>query len=390
MRSGVTWPETPVENSRAFAPRHCPWPECPDHLPRSTPYRFRLHAEYADKRGRRVTRFRCSRCARTFSRKTFATSYYLKRPELLIPVAAGLVAGSAHRQIARTLGCAPSTVTRLSARLGRHAMLLQALALDALRSGVREAFASDHFETFEFSQDLPLGVWTAAGRESWFVYGVDPAPHARTGRRTPAQEQRIRRRPRRATRGGYEGSFLRGLDVLLPLVPSGQPLRLACDGKEDYPRAVCRHHESARVRLEIHPNPRRGPKGSPRSSEALARDGALFAVDQLHALLRHSIANHKRETIAFGRRLNAIMERLFLALVWRNLVKGRSERRPDRTTPAMHLGLADTPWTWRRVLSRRLFVSHASLPPVWMEIYRRDWLTPVLPANTRHRLRHAA
>src|SRR6185295_19715620 len=99
---------------------------------------------------RRVPRFRCKSCGRTFSRQSFGTSYYLKRPELLLPVAAGLVAGSAHRQIARSFGCAPSTVTRLSARLGRHALLLQARALSRLPL-LDETVVIDHFETFEFS-----------------------------------------------------------------------------------------------------------------------------------------------------------------------------------------------------------------------------------------------
>src|SRR5258707_937202 len=55
----------------------------------------------------------------------------------------------------------------------------------------------------------------------------------------------------------------------------------------------------------------------------------MFPVDQLHALLRHSRADHKRETIAFGRRLNAVMEPLFVAAGWKNFINGRSERRPD-------------------------------------------------------------
>ncbi|MCZ6650802.1 MAG: hypothetical protein O7D35_09040, partial [Acidobacteria bacterium] len=63
-----------------------------------------------------MPRFRCRRCGGTFSRRAFSLTYYLKRPELLPRIAAGLQAASAHRQLARTLGCAPSTVTRLSAR----------------------------------------------------------------------------------------------------------------------------------------------------------------------------------------------------------------------------------------------------------------------------------
>ena len=87
--------------------------------------------------------------------------------------------------------------------------------------------------------------------------------------------------------------------------------------------------------------------------------------------------------------LNAAMERMFVATVWRNLVKRRTERRPDDTTPAMMVGLTDRRWSWRRVLSRRLFYNRIQLPEPWPELYRRDWTTPLLPSNARHRLLRA-
>ena len=110
----------------------------------------------------------------------------------------------------------------------------------------------------------------------------------------------------------------------------------------------------------------------------------MFPVDLLHALLRHSLAHHRRETIAFGRRLNALMERLFVAVVWRNFVKGRSERKPDPTTPAMAINLTDRAWSWRQVLSQRLFPHRETVPPVWQELYARLWDNPLLSRNTRH------
>jgi hypothetical protein len=111
--------------------------------------------------------------------------------------------------------------------------------------------------------------------------------------------------------------------------------------------------------------------------------------DHLHRLIRHSLAHHRRETIAFGRRLNALMERLFLAVIWKNFVKGRSERDSRSRSPAMMVGLARSRWSWARVLARRLFPDRESPAEVWLELYRRDWLTPVLSSNTRHRLIHA-
>jgi hypothetical protein len=111
----------------------------------------------------------------------------------------------------------------------------------------------------------------------------------------------------------------------------------------------------------------------------------MFPVDLWHQILRHTLAAHKRETIAFGRRLAAIMDRLFAAAGWRNFIKGVSERRNDRTTPAMKLGLTDRPWSWRQFLSQRLFPDREGLTGSWLDLYRRDWTTPELPSNTRHR-----
>ncbi len=120
------------------------------------------------------------------------------------------------------------------------------------------------------------------------------------------------------------------------------------------------------------------------------RDAAMFPVDLLHGILRHTCAHHRRETIAFGRRLNALMERLFLTAVWRNFVKRRSERKPrPPETPAMQRGLTDSPWSWGRVLAQRLFATRTKLPAVWQELYDRLWITPAVGNNRRHSLLRA-
>jgi len=382
----VLEPRQPIEGSRPdrFRPPHCPWPECASHRP-GVPYRCRRKGSYrrACDPLRKVPRFRCPTCRRQFSRQSFASSYYLKRPELLRPVAAGLVAGSAHRQIARSAGCAPSTVTRLSARLGRLSLLLQAEALAEL-DGLGEPVVFDHFETFAYSQDDRLGIGTAVGRDSWFVYAFDPAPHRRTGRR--AAGRRVQRRPLPLE---VPGSYLRSTSRVLGLLRSLGPgrLRLVTDDHPAY-RSVARG--SARpesVEHRIYPNPPR--RAGPDAGLARERDREMFAVDLLHKLLRHSQAHHRRETIAFGRRSNALLERVAVMAVWRNFIKGLSERRADPTTPAMRLGLTDRPWSWRDVLSKRRFPGRLRLPAGWMRVYRRGWLTPAVGRNVLHELRHA-
>jgi len=112
----------------------------------------------------------------------------------------------------------------------------------------------------------------------------------------------------------------------------------------------------------------------------------MFPVDLLHKLWRHTQAHHRRETIAFGRRSNAVMERGFLYIVWRNFVKRISERTRAPITPAMQLGLVPRPLEWLQVFSQRLFPQRIRLPRGWMKVYRRGWITPAVGRNLAHNL----
>jgi transposase-like protein len=387
----MQWPHRPVEQIpyKQFRPLHCPRRECSQHRSKNG-FRYKKDGSYLRKGdGRRVARFLCKSCKKGFSQQSFACSYYAKRPRLLRLIAAALNAGCAHRQIGRLIGCSHSTVTRRAAQLGRHALLLNSLAIQEIGE-IEESLVADHFETFVSSQLDALGIGTVVGHESWFLYAVDPAPHRRGGRITPAQRQKLARRKRTtAERGSYISSFKRMLDVIGSAVPPDAELVLISDAHKAYPKAVQKHRLARMIRHAVYPNPARGPKGSPPSPEARARDRAMFPADQLHALWRHSCAHNRRETIAFGRRINAVMERAHLMAVWRNFVKWRSERRPDRSTPAMKLGLTDHPWSWKRVLAKRLFPAKQRLPPPWMKLYRRDWDADGAKRFSRHRLKHA-
>lgn len=318
-------------------------------------------------------------------------TYYRKRPELMRPIAAGLVAGSALRQLARSLGCAPTTVVRISATLGRHATLFNARAASRLHGRVREPVAMDHFETFEGSQDYPFGVATVVGANSWYLYALDPAPHPRAGVPSRAKRRKRLRRPGitpvRCEHGRYVGSVGRVLSSISPLVPKGRRLELRTDGHPHYSRAIRQHRINPIVDHRPSPGPKRRGGDAENRERARTRNQMLFPVDLVHKLFRHSMAHHRRETIAFSRRINAAMERFALAAVWRNFVKRKTERRPCSTSPAMEVGLADELWGWDRVLARRIFPSRQRLPEPWAALYRREWTTPLLGSNERHRLK---
>ena len=186
----------------------------------------------------------------------------MKRPELLLPIAKMLVAGSAHRQIARTLDCAPSTVTRIAARIGRHALLFQAAALEQIGE-IDEDVVFDHFETFVFSQDDRLGLGTPVGQRSWFTFSFDPAPHRRAGRRA------ARRAPPRhplpePIRRSVVLSTCRVIRLLLRLAPGG--LGLVSD---DHPAYRCARDFDG-VEHRVYRNP---PRRDPAHAAAAARRG---------------------------------------------------------------------------------------------------------------------
>ncbi|MCP3980262.1 MAG: helix-turn-helix domain-containing protein [bacterium] len=376
-------PCPPIEGRRPdrYRPPHCPWAECPSH---GTVSGFRYKRDGAYRRAcdplRKVPRYRCKICGRGFSKQSFAVSYFMKRPELLATIAALLVAGCAHRQIARTLGCAPSTVTRISARLGRASLLLLAEALEQIEF-VDEGFAFDHFETFVYSQDDRLGIGTTVGQQSWFVYTFDPAPHRRAGRRSA-----LRRTPRNAPAAPPPASYVRSTSRVLRVLKTICPgyVRLASDDHPAYRHAT---RSVPDVVHRVYPNPPRGPGCDPRAAHE--RDRAMFPVDLLHKLLRHSQAHHRRETIAFGRRANAVLERFALMAVWRNFIKHVTERRHEPTTPAMRVGITRSPWSWTDALAQRRFPWRLSMPEGWMKIYRRRWITPAVGINRLHDLKYA-
>jgi len=321
-----------------------------------------------------IQRFRCGHCRRTFSTQTFSTTYWLRRPDLLPAVFQRLLACSGYRQIAREARCHPTTVMGMAARLGRHALLY--LERHRPRSLVSEPLVIDGFESFEFSQYHPLHVNLAVGAESHYVYAFTESELRRKGRMT--EHQRRRRAWLEAHFGRADPKTIeRGIAALVPLAaPRPQPLYIRSDEHDAYPRAF-RRLKGYIITHERTSSRRARTPGNP-----------LFPVNLLDLLLRHNSANHKRETIAFSKRRQSVMERVAILVVWRNYMKPFSERHGGGT-PAMRLGIAEGPVGIRQVLSQRLFPGRITLPAEWARYYRREVPTRRIPNPRTHQLKLA-
>jgi hypothetical protein len=285
-----------------------------------------------------------------------------------------LVGCSAFRQIAREFEVSPSTIATHAARLGRHCLLFHVRGRP--QGPLGEPVVLDGFESFEWSQYHPTSYHLVAGADSHFCYGFTDSERRRSGRMTA--RQRARRTTLEAQLGRPDPrSVEHEVAALLTLVaPEPQALALDSDEHQDYPRAL-RRVSHLRVRHRV-TNSRR-----PRTAW-----NPLFAVNLLDLLIRHSGANHKRETIAFSKRRQSACERLWVFVVWRNWMKWCSERR-HAMTPGMRLGLTDHRWRVGEVLQERLFPSRIALPGRWARYYMREVTTRAIPRCRVHRLRYA-
>jgi transposase-like protein len=366
-----------MSDAPAFqAPPFCPNPRCKFHGDTDEPWAW-VRAGFFRRASAppRVQRFRCDHCGRYFSEQTFRTTYWLKRSELLLPVAEQLVQCAALRQIARPLHASPQTIALHAARLARHCLLFHQTLRP--KGPHPEPLVLDGFQSFESSQYHPTWFHLVAGQRSHFFHGFTDSELRRSGAMTPAQ--RRRRADIEAARGRPDPrSIQREVARLLGIVASApQALTLYSDQHPAYARALRELPHLRVTHVTISSRAARTPANP------------LAAINLLDLLIRHCSANHKRETIAFPKRRQCAAERLWIFLAWRNYIKWFSERRHDGT-PAMRAGVCARRWSFAKVLAQRLFPARVPLPERWADYYWRRISSRDLPNCRTHALKYAA
>lgn len=361
--------------ANTFAPPHCPNPKCPFHNGLHPHWRYkRIGYHWSHCQRKRIPRFLCRCCRRSFSSQTFATSYWLKRPDVLAQLVTKTAGCMANRQIARDLRVAPSTVDRQIARLGRHCLLFHTHQMK-LASPV-STVAIDGFVTFEQSQFWPFHHHLAIEPESDLMAYFTDSEVRRSGAMTPAQKRKRERLEQQYGRPDPK-AVLKDVTHLLEVVAGGQAhLTVLSDEHKAYPRAI-RQLKCAVRHLVTSSRARRDARNP------------LFPVNAADLLIRHSSANHKRETIAWSKRRQSSAARLAVFLVWRNYMKGRQEKVRGSPTPAQVRGMLDHRVEIQELLARRIFVSLVELPERWREYYWGRVRTRVLAKQREHRLKYA-
>jgi transposase-like protein len=353
-------------------PRFCPRPDCDSHR-NPGPWRFKKKGFFLRQaRPQRIQRYVCQQCGRNFSSQTFSPSYWLRRPQLLRPLFFRVLACSAYRQIAHEFEVSHTTIQRQVERLGRHCLLLH----EQLRPHrIAETLVLDGFRSFEFGQDWPYDLNLLVG-VSHFVYGFNEAELRRSGSRTPAQQKRCATLEQRFGRPDPKATRRAVRELLDRVVPPGATITLHSDQHRAYPPA-------------FRDLPDRTIEHATTSARALRTPrNPLFPVNLADLLLRHTGANHKRETIAFSKRRQGACYRTAIWVVWRNYVKSVSERRRD-APPGVRVGVIPRRLRVSDILQKRRFPWRAELSG-WLErCYFGRLPTRRIARCREHRLRYA-
>ena len=280
----------------------------------------------------------------------------------------------ANRQIARDLKVAPETVNRHISRLGRHCLLMHQKLME--NSPPASEIVVDGFESFELSQYFPFHHHVSVEKDTdFFIYFTD-SELRRKGRMTSQQKKRrieLEKAIGRPDPKAIEKDMLELLEITLKSVSRA---RIYSDDHPAYRRPI----RDLECEIEHHVTPGR---------EHRDRHNKLWEVNLLDLIIRHSNANHKRETISWSKRRQRSAERLGILLFWRNYMKGRREKVRGSPTPAMLRGMMSEPLELPTILEFRQFRSRCSLPSRWGDYYAGRVRTRGLIRNREHSLRYA-
>jgi len=368
---------SPSNLASTFRPPHCPNPDCDFHRD-SRGWRFKRAGFYRRLAlPRLIQRYCCSRCQRSFSSQTFATTYWLRRPDLLEPTFRAEVACSGHRQTARQFDVAHATIQRLVDRLGRHCLLLHETFRERARARLAsEPVVMDGLGAFAGGQYWPLELTSLLGTRSAYCHDFVVTERRRSGTMTATQKKR---------RSAYEETLGRPdpraltkdvLELLRSNLPAEGTVELRTDEKSEYRTALRRLGNPAIDHRTTHSKVPRTPRNP------------LFTINAHHMFVRHSGANHKRETVAFSKRIQAVVHRHAIFQVWRNMVKAASERHPPQT-PAQRLGLTRGPWSVARLLRTRVLPHRIALNERIALSYWGGQVSRYLRRERMHRVRFA-
>ncbi len=352
-----------------FKPPRCPYRPCSQHKSPARKFCIR-HGTYAPRcRSRRVQRFRCLSCKRTFSRQTFRADYRDQKPHLNAVLFTMIASGIGIRQSARNLGLTLRCTELKLRKIGRHLRRLNLNLQGQLPAEAKLHF--DEIETYEGQRNTrPLSVPILIESETRFIIWAESATIRPRGTMTKKRLKAIADAEKRhgIRKDRSRRSVRRTLQRGAKLARTSRTVLLNTDEKLSYPSIANRTYGKARLSHQ-------------KTNSKLARWtwNPLFAINSEEAIMRDLMGRLRRESWLVSKKRRFLDLALQLHATYRNIVRKRFNR--DEESPAQLLGFLPRRLSPTEVLSWRQDWQEQSVHPLSMRgVTIADWNSQVAAA----------
>jgi len=360
-------------------PPFCPKEKCIHHRKEHSEGQWYVRrGYYTTIRGKRIQRYQCKACRRTFSDRTFSVDYYEKKHLPYWRLLLYLCSGMGMRALARAFRCSPKTVANKIGRLARQILAITCTLQSRIR--LNEDLVADGFESFVVSQYFPNTFTFLVGKKSQYVYCCIYAHLRRKGRMTEGQKKRAEYYRKRYPLPGQQTalSFTRVVDRILGYYRRSEEkksLVVFTDEKGEYRRPLV---EAAGCVTEGGIKPIHHVRINSKVRRDTRND--LWAVNYIESEIRKDLAEHHRETRCFARNVTASCQRMVVYLYYHNYMKAyRINRREclwKTHGEAAGIDMKEVRSLSRHLTTRRQFLSLLDLDLESLLGWRRAYLTP--------------
>ena len=352
-------------------PRFCPNPLC--QFSKSPPSKWLIrNGTYRTTAHGKVQRYHCKACHHGMSDQTPSIHYFAKRRVDLRQVFTRLRGGSSMRDIARVLGCSPTTVSNAVMRLARQAMGCHAKLLPLF--GDSKLLCFDGLVSSLTGSDYPTQITTLADSETELLLAMSHCVTERGGTRTLIQQRRITQR--RAVWHPKPRSLVESISLLvheLSRFASAYQLLIDTDEHPLYRQVIDSDLALRWYRTHHLLSLRRTSSKAPRTTR-----NPLFLMNYLDRMIRHRMKEHTRETIAFARNATMQMHRMWIFAWDHNCCQPMRVAARNDCSRAEHAGLPVGLLNRLKAefYSRRVSLRGVSIPESMRMVWEAELETP--------------
>ena len=303
-----------------FQPPYCPHRACPTRQGTRAPFPWQRKGHFKRRcDGRRVQRFRCLTCRRSFSVQSFRVDYRLHKPQLTLALFDSFVSKVTHRQAGRIFECTRKTVRHRLLLLSRHAREFHTSVLERARKrgGMPGEFQLDELETYEHSRRLaPVTMPILIDLHTFFVVHLEAAALPARGNLRPADQKRKLEREQKfgVRKSGSSEAVAACFKVLARVTSRDRTVVISSDEATRYPRII-RSAMPGSIRHVKH-------SGSAERSE----QNPLSPINHTMRMIRDGLSRLVRRTWAASKERSWLARHAWIWVAYRNYIRGITNR----------------------------------------------------------------